>query len=224
MIIKNIPLELDYLANCYILTDEKTGESALVDPGLYTDELKNYIKNEKPNLKYILLTHGHFDHIFGAYPIREETGAKIVISKYDESCLSNENDNLLEDSDFSSFKDKLEPYFTPCNADITVDDGDEIVIGESKLRVMATPGHSAGGVCYIDKESRFIISGDTLFYKYVGRADKGSRNPEELRISCLKLVSLEGDYDVYPGHGPSTNLATERTHNFFIRRFRGRQG
>ena len=106
----------------------------------------------------------------------------------------------------------------PCEADILLNDGDEIHIGDSTLKVLSAPGHSRGGVIYIDEDSRSIFSGDTLFYSTVGRTDTFGGSEDKLKESIGKILSLEGEYDIYPGHGPYTTLSHERVRNIFIRR------
>ena len=102
--------------------------------------------------------------------------------------------------------------------DRELEDGDEISLGETVLRVMSTPGHSKGSVLFIDEKDRIIISGDTLFRSTVGRTDAIGGSETELKESMEKIISLEGDYDIYPGHGPMTTLSHERVRNIFIRR------
>ena len=211
MKVTKVRINNESLSNCYLLIDEKTGYSAMVDPGGFLDEVIETAEREKNNIKYILLTHGHFDHLLGAPLVKDVTGAPIAIGKGDEKCLESKVENLM-------VRFGVEAYFVPLKPDIVLYDGDEITIGESKLKVMATPGHSKGGVVYIDEESRSIISGDTLFYSTVGRTDNIGASDEELTESLRKLISLDGDYTVYPGHGPETSLSRERVRNIYIRR------
>lgn len=199
------------LANCYILTDEKTGISGIADIGWYTDSLDNYIKSKDMKVEYIILTHGHFDHIMGVAKAREATGAKILIHKDDAICLKDKNFNLM-----NTFGVKAE--FEPCEPDIIANDGDIIKIGESELKTMHTPGHSKGSVIFIDNDGHNIISGDTLFHSTVGRTDTLGGSIEEMKVSVKKILALDGDYDIYPGHGPATTLSHERVRNIFIRR------
>lgn len=211
MKITKVNINNESLSNCYLLTDEKTGYSAMVDPGGFLDEVIETAEREKSNIKYILLTHGHFDHLLGAPLVKEVTGSPIAIGKGDEKCLESKEANLMK-------KFGVEAFFVPVNPDIILKDGDEITIGESIIKVMATPGHSKGGVVFIDEESRSIISGDTLFYSTVGRTDNVGASDEELAESLRKLIAFEGDYTVYPGHGPETTLSHERVRNIYIRR------
>lgn len=209
-IIKIMP-EYENLSNMYLLIDEDTNEAALVDPGCFLDNAHKTISESGAQIKYILLTHGHFDHILGAYGAKKETGAQVVINGEDEICLSSEEENLM--TDFN-----IDYDLKPMKADILAEDGLIIKIGNSELQVMHTPGHSAGGVCYINHKDKFIMSGDTLFYSTVGRTDKGRASAVELAASLKRIISLDGNYKVYPGHGPETELDHERTRNIFIRR------
>ncbi len=211
MIITSLSTGNESLSNCYLLTDEKTGKCALVDPGGFLYEVKEAAEKESDNLEYILLTHGHFDHILGVPHIKELTGAQIAIGKGDSDCLSSRETNLMD-----TFGVNAELY--PCRADILLEDGDEIRIGESTLKVMSCPGHSRGGVIFIDGESRSIFSGDTLFFSTVGRTDTFGGDDRMLFASLKRILELEGDYDIYPGHGPVTTLSHERVRNIYIRR------
>lgn len=197
-------------ANTYIITDEESGESAVIDAGDFTEELKNAVSGK--NVKYIMLTHGHFDHILGVPALKDFTNAKIVIHTADADCLRDGIKSLaFSAGGFSQ---------TPVEADITVNDGDTFRLGETEIKVMHTSGHTKGGVCYIIEKERVIFTGDTLFCMTVGRTDFEGGSDEEMRESVKKLVNLDGDYTVYPGHNRSTRLSVERQRNIYIRRMK----
>ena len=201
-------------ANSYLIVDESTGEGALIDPGCYLENAQAAVRDSGAALKYILLTHGHFDHILGAHSAKELTGAKIVIHPEDEKCLSSEYYSLLTTYPTEGCE------LIPEKADILVNDGDEIKLGETAIKVMHTPGHTPGGVCYIIESGRVIFSGDTLFHSTAGRTDNIGGDFEKLCSSLKKLIALEGDYTVFPGHNIPTTLERERTRNFIIRRLK----
>ena len=190
--------------NCYLLTDEKSGLSALVDCTEASDKMFEFIGGAK--LEYILLTHGHFDHIGGVAEIKEKYEAKAVIGTPDEGMLS-------------SGKLSLAAYtFNQQNntqADITVEDGDTLTLGETVITVMATPGHTKGGVCYIADE--VIFTGDTLFCGDCGRTDFPGGSFEEIKQSLKRLASLEKNYTVYPGHDAFSTLDFEKQNNPYMR-------
>ncbi len=194
--------------NCYVLEDEKTGEGAVVDPGRFTEEVQAEVRKLK-KVKYILLTHGHFDHIWEVKKAKEITGAEVVISKLDAPCLEGDPLNLTGHIDF-----ELEE----CPADITIDEGDELFLGEEKIQVMHTPGHSHGSVCYLMEESRAILTGDTLFCRTCGRVDFEGGEPDKMLESLKRLKNLEGDYLIYPGHNIATTLNEEREKNRYLKR------
>lgn len=195
-----------FITNTYIITDEETGETAVVDPSLPEEILIEKLNAE--NVKYVLLTHGHFDHIGGVNFVKEKTGAKVVIHKEDEEMLCDKNKNYGTDS-------------TPIYADILVEDGTELMLGKSKITVMHTPGHTKGGVCYIFPDDRIIFSGDTLFRLTAGRTDLYGGDARTELMSLAKIAELEGDYKVFPGHDDATTLNFEREYNRYMRtRFR----
>ena len=196
----------NFATNTYIVTDEETGETAVIDPSLSEDSLIEKIKDK--NVKYILITHGHYDHIGGANLVKEKTGAKIVVHKEDEEMLLDSEKNYGENTE-------------PVYADILVEDGTEIMLGNAKIKVLHTPGHTKGGVCYIFPDDRIIFSGDTLFRLTAGRTDLYGGNARTELMSLAKIGELEGDYKVYPGHDNSTTLDFERQYNRYMRtRFR----
>ncbi len=197
----------DLATNSYIVTDVLSGEVAVVDPAVESPILLE--KSKDKNVKYILLTHGHFDHIMGVKALKEKTGAQVVIHSLDAPMLS--------DDDISLFKYQF-PY-TPMpttTADITVEDGSVLKLGETEIRVMHTPGHTLGGACYVIDSDRIIFTGDTLFRLSAGRTDFYGGNPREELRSLSYIASLDGDYMVYPGHNETTTLQFERENNHYI--------
>lgn len=191
--------------NCYLITDEISGKSALVDCTEDSAKMLEFIKNT--DLEYILLTHGHFDHIGGVKGIQDRTGAKVVISNEDEAMLGSGKLSL------AAFCGEVHNNTA---ADITVADGDVITLGESKITVMSTPGHTKGGVCYICDDKLF--SGDTLFYCSCGRTDFPGGSSSEILESLKKLAALDGDYTVYAGHDSQSSLDFERKNNPYMNR------
>ncbi len=210
MKITQIQLEHEIFANCYLLVDEASGEAAIVDPGWYGEILENVLSKNNVKLKYVLLTHGHFDHILGVYGLQKETGAKVVIHHMDAGHLTDPQKSLCA----GNFP---EPQY-PVNADILVKNGDVLKLGKSEIKVMGTPGHTNGSVCYILEDDRVIISGDTLFCMTAGRTDFFDGSEEKMAQSLKKLIALDGDYRVLPGHNRETTLERERTRNWYIRR------
>lgn len=196
--------------NCYTLTDEKSGLTAVIDPGAMTAELEGYL-NSLPagSVPYILLTHGHFDHILGVVRAQQLTGAKIVIHELDAPCLLDEKESMAS-YDYPGIQEYVK-------ADVLVKEGDEIALGDLKIKVLHTPGHTKGGVCYLCGD--VIFSGDTLFCHTCGRTDFPGGSMEEMLNSLQRLAGLEGDYTVYPGHNRATTLAEERVKNRYMRKF-----
>lgn len=189
--------------NCYIITDKATGMSALIDCTDNSEKMMKLIDGK--NLQYILLTHGHFDHIGGVKAVKEKTGARVVISKEDEPMLSSSKASL------AAFCNAPQ---NNTRADMTVSDSDVIMLGETEIKVMATPGHTKGGLCYICDGS--IFTGDTLFSLSCGRIDFPGGSAKEMTQSLRRIASLEGDYAVYPGHNDISTLDYERKNNPYL--------
>ena len=213
MIIKQVDIDYQSIANCWIIVDEKSGEAAVVDPGAF-DERTNteeLIASLGCKVKYILLTHGHFDHTLGVYGIREKYGAKVVINDEDAMMLADTALSLAQDNNVSHLQ-------RPVKVDVRVKDGDILCLGDTEIKVIHTPGHTRGSVCYVIESEKTILSGDTLFCMTVGRTDFPGGSTQELENSLKKLLALEGDYRILPGHNRETTLDSERVRNFFIRR------
>ena len=207
MIIRRLDTGYGMMANTYLLLDEKSGEAAVIDPGLFTGEVESAAGEY--NIKYILLTHGHFDHIIGAYALRQATGAAAAIHTLDAPCLYDSKKSLADDVERITQQ--------PFNADVLFNDGDCFYLGENEIKVMHTPGHTQGSVCFIIESERTILTGDTLFCLTVGRTDFAGSSAKALVESVKKLIALDGDYRVLPGHNRETTLESERIRNRFIR-------
>ncbi len=198
-------------ANTYIVTDDISGKTAVIDCGECTAELLERLRDK--NVEYILLTHGHADHILGVYDLKQAfPNAEIVIHKDDASCLTNE---------MLSIAFSIAPH-TQKNTepDITVDDGDEIELGTLCFTVMHTPGHTKGSVCYYVESERTLFTGDTLFCLTVGRTDLFGGSDEEMYASIKRLYEMPGEYTIYPGHNRATTMEYERKRNRYMRRFK----
>ena len=192
--------------NCYFVTDKASGFCAVVDPGAYTPGLTQKIEEAGGRLKYVLLTHGHFDHIGKADEIRKQTGAKIVIGADEEEFLRNNDLNLsimVTPMGFDAF-----------DADILLGENGTVSLGETEFRLIKTPGHTKGGACYIAGD--VIFTGDTLMKETVGRTDFPTGSYKEMMESLKKLGALEGDYTIYPGHDDKTTLQHERENNVYM--------
>lgn len=203
--IKTDIFKVGHLAtNCYLITDIDTGKMAVVDPGDKSDKLINKINSEKGNLEYVLLTHGHYDHIGFAKQLADMFSAKIVIGREEADFLQQGMLNLYH---FHPELKKIEPFY----ADILLNDEDEFTLGNSNIRYIHTPGHTKGGGCYIIDND--IYSGDTVFCESYGRTDLPTGNNTQMANSLKKIKDLQGDFNIYPGHGSSSTLEHERKYN-----------
>jgi glyoxylase-like metal-dependent hydrolase (beta-lactamase superfamily II) len=192
------------LTNCYLLTDKETGEMAVVDPGDRSDKLIEYVNSTGDKIKYVFLTHGHFDHIGYAKQLADMYGAKIVCSVEADKYLSDNKLNL-------SYRHDEVENISPFKADILLKDGDTIRLGNTEIKFITTPGHTDGCGCYIFDD--VIISGDTLFCESYGRTDFETSSFTDMMASLKKLKEIKGDYQVLPGHGLTTTLEHERKYN-----------
>ena len=188
--------------NNYLLIDELSKEAVLIDCSAVEPEIQKTLDEYGAKLKYILLTHGHFDHIAGIRP----NDVKIVMNKLDLPLLNQVNQYL--------------PMFGMSEVsipkvDIYVEDGDIIKLGEKEIKVIHTPGHTQGGVCYYT--DNILFSGDTIFREAVGRCDLEGGNFNQLVESIeSKVFTLPDETIIYPGHGKSTNVKWEKENNRFL--------
>lgn len=193
--------------NTYILSGEKEDQCIVIDPADARPVLR-YIQQKKLRTVAVLLTHGHFDHILGVAALKEASGIKVYIHEADAAALYDPSVSL---SNLSSFS------LLPCRPDVMLQDEDMLNVAGFSIRVLHTPGHTAGGVCYLIEEQGLLFTGDTLFHTDVGRTDLPGGDAQTLYDSIFrKLFSLSGDYVVYPGHEESTTLAEERKHNLYM--------
>jgi glyoxylase-like metal-dependent hydrolase (beta-lactamase superfamily II) len=194
------------MANCYLVWCEETKEALVIDPGGDGKRILAEAAREQLQIKYVVNTHGHIDHIAANAEVLSATGAKLMIHEQDASLLNNSDMNL------SAF---IGPV-PRSNPDILLHDGDEIVCGTKvHLKVLHTPGHTRGGIC-LQGES-VIFTGDSLFAESIGRTDFPGGSYQDLIDSIKnKIMVLDDAYLVYPGHGPTTTVGYEREHNPFL--------
>ena len=187
--------------NMYLILDEISKKGVLIDATIALPEIIQEAKGY--DIEYILLTHGHFDHILGLNELKKELGAKAVINKNDVIV----SDNINE---FTRMFDL--PDSTPPSYEMFADDDDEIASGNLRFKVITTPGHTEGSVCYLIDDKLF--SGDTLFMESVGRTDLFGGNHKKLIESIKnKLFKLDDNIEVYPGHGEQTTIKHEKKYN-----------
>lgn len=193
--------------NCYVIWDEKTLEAAVIDPGFEDQRINAIINENKLQVKYILLTHGHFDHLGGVNQIKQLTGAKVLIHQGDADCLTDPRRNL---SVLAGLSMVLDP------ADGFLSENETITLGEIVIRVIHTPGHSKGGICLLAEDQLF--AGDTLFNTSIGRTDFADGDLNELLNGISsKLFILDDATTVLPGHGENTTIGYEKTNNPFLK-------
>ncbi|MBU1342662.1 MAG: MBL fold metallo-hydrolase [Proteobacteria bacterium] len=206
MIIKKLEVG-PIMANCFILGCESTKEAVVIDPGDDADRILMELSKAGLIVKYLINTHGHFDHVGANKRMKEVTGAQLAIHPDDEPMLAELSRSALM---FGLSAQNSPP------ADILLKNGDEISFGDITLQVMHTPGHSKGGICLYTKGHLF--AGDTLFAGSIGRTDLPGGDYDTL-ISSIKekLLGLDEDTIVYTGHGPETTIGNEKRMNPFLR-------
>ena len=206
MIIKKLEVG-PIMANCFILGCESTKKAVVIDPGDDADRILMELSKSELDVKYLINTHGHFDHVGANKRMKEVTGATLAIHPEDEPMLKELSRSA---SMFGLSADNSPP------ADMLLNDGDKIRFGEITLTVIHTPGHSKGGICLYTKGHLF--SGDTLFAGSIGRTDLSGGDYDTL-ISSIKekLLAFDTDTIVYTGHGPETTIGNEKRMNPFLR-------
>jgi glyoxylase-like metal-dependent hydrolase (beta-lactamase superfamily II) len=183
--------------NCYVASCKDTKEAVIVDPGLDSNTeaqpILNYIQKSQLKIKFIINTHGHPDHVNGDVVFQEKFGVPICIHKLDGYLLESVP-NLPQK--------------------VLLEEGSEIKFGNESLKVLHTPGHTAGSICLIGE--KILFSGDTLFASSIGRTDFVEGSPSDMKRSLEKIRQLPDNLMVYPGHGESTLLGQEKRMNPFL--------
>lgn len=193
--------------NCYILETAQKN-ALLIDAPYSAEAISRELEKLGLTPKMILLTHGHCDHIEALGGLCERYGCEVYISAADKAMLSDRALCLAE---------YFGTPFAPFDGAKTLSDGQELSLDDITIKVIATPGHSAGSVCYLAENALF--TGDTLFYKSIGRTDLGGSYPQLIR-SVAKLYEGGKDYTIYPGHGDSSTLFEELDHNPYLQDLR----
>jgi len=192
-------------SNCYIVGSESNKEGMIIDPGDEAEVILERVKDLGLEIRSIILTHGHIDHIGALKEVKEATGAEVAIH-------TDEADSLQEQP-LSTMLGLSYP--TPLPPDRSLQDGDSIDIGDLHFLVLHTPGHTKGGICLLGEG--VIFSGDTLFNYGIGRTDLPGGNYSQLMNSIhTRLMTLPDDTIVYPGHGPEATIGAERQGNPFL--------
>lgn len=193
-------------SNCFILGDEESGEAVVIDPGGDGEMILKAISRKSWKVTAILNTHAHFDHIAANAIVKNGTGAPLMAPKDDSP--------FMAQAHVSARMYGLEVDSSP-EADRLLDDGDSIMLGNEKIQVVSTPGHTPGGATFVT--SIGVFPGDSIFAGSIGRTDLPGGDYDTLISSIRKqILSLDDDTPVYPGHGPATTVGRERSHNPFL--------
>lgn len=218
-LLKHVVRSMDQ--NVYIYFDENTKEGVIIDPGAQAQAISKIIDDNGINVKAILLTHGHSDHIGAVEELKEKYNVPVGAHKWEIPVLRDEGANLSL---------MLTSKSTVIVPDLAFEDGDEFKFNNCTLKVIHTPGHTQGGVCYYDAQNGVLFSGDTLFYASVGRTDfpnppmeNGMGYPSYENTSRLlssiknKLFVLPDETAVFPGHGGESKIGFEKKFNPFVK-------
>lgn len=191
-----------YASNSYLILDDESKQFAVVDPSGDTSVADSYFKDGY-SLRYVLLTHGHFDHILFVDEWRAK-GAQV--------CIHSEDADFLGDPSKSLYLQFFARDTKHAPAEILLQDGSALPLGAYTIEVMHTPGHTRGSVCYLFEDT--MVSGDTLFAGSIGRTDLPGSSTEDMRNTIELLSAIQKDYVVYPGHGAQTTLSREKTYGY----------
>lgn len=176
-------------SNGYIIYDREQGECYIVDPGYNGEKFVKLADELGLTLKGILLTHHHYDHVGGVDKIKAMTGCQVYLHRADSDMYKKQVDLLLEN-------------------------GDKLLLGEEEIKVLHTPGHTRGSVCYYSEQSKLVFTGDTIFNVDLGRTDLADGSPSDMEYSIRNIIDLwNNEITIYPGHGDSCNMKYVRKYN-----------
>ena len=194
--------------NCYLVINEETKESVMVDPGAYPAKVKNAVKEQGLKLKAVLLTHAHFDHIMGLSDVMEDVKVPVYVEEADLPMMTDGESNLSSTYVRGGYR---------FEEAVPVSDGQQLEIAGFQFRVIHTPGHTQGGVCYYVEKEGVLFSGDTLFCCSVGRRDFATSSTSALIRSIKeKLFLLSDETKVFPGHMGATTIGNEKVNNPYV--------
>lgn len=207
---KNIVGKLS--TNSYLIIDEISKKAAIIDPGFESEKIIEFIDNEDCILKYIILTHAHFDHAFEVSAIKEKYNAKIIAHKNSKIVLSDDNHNLAKDFLGKSINIEINKN------DIFLEDDEKIKVGNIEVKLIHIGGHTIDSSAFYIERENIIFTGDTLFYESIGRTDFYYGNYEILINNIKnKILILEDKTIVYPGHGIDTTIKHEKEKNIYLK-------
>lgn len=199
--------------NCYVVSDD-TGDCVIIDCGAYYDNeraaIVNYIRDNQLNPVHLLVTHGHLDHNFGNNTIYDEFGLKPEASEMDDNLM-----RALGRQAEVMYSMRLNYDFPEVGKHLTANE--TITFGTHKLRVLTTPGHSRGSICFVCDAEKVVFTGDTLFRMSVGRTDFEGGSTQQIIDSLHRLAKLPDDMVVLPGHGPQSTIGDEKKFNPYMR-------
>lgn len=186
--------------NAYLVMNERTRDALVIDPSINsTERILQAAEQLNARIKYIVNTHGHFDHIWDNARLKKETNAMIICHKADAAKLKNPDLVLF----------KMPVLLRASEHNMLVSDGDKINISGITFKIIHTPGHTKGGICLYEEKQKILFSGDTLFNGTYGRVDLPDSDEIEMKKSLQKLAQLPKDVKVYPGHGKDTTIGNE---------------
>ena len=192
--------------NTYVVGDESTKKCIVVDPGANFIDIMNFVKRKNLSIEYIVLTHGHGDHITNVLKLKEATNAQVVAHQDEREILLDKKKNLSA---------SLPSNTVELDADIYVKDNDTLKVGDMKLKFIHTPGHTPGSMCI--KIDKHMLTGDTLFAGSIGRTDFYGGDFKKMEKSLKRVKNQDDDIDIEPGHGPNSNIKIEKMTNPFMR-------
>lgn len=195
-------------ANNYLVVEETSKEAVLIDCSDYVQEIVDYVKENKLQVKYLLLTHGHFDHVLGINKMKEALNAKVYVHEADKVQVVNTREVMR------MFGLPTEGVVNPV-IDATLSGVGQLSLGKEQIRIIETPGHTPGCVCYLIGDKLF--SGDTLFHSSIGRTDLPGGSFQQIKHSVVDILfALDENIQVYPGHGSPTTIAYEKKFNDIV--------